>query len=37
LVDEKGATLAMDDRPRPKGSGDRGEPFSRRMIFGEGD
>ncbi|MGO9771061.1 MAG: hypothetical protein ACLPSW_16240 [Roseiarcus sp.] len=37
LVDEKGATLAMDDRPRPKGPGDRGEPFSRRMIFGQGD
>ncbi len=37
LVDEKGATLAMADRPQTKSRGDRGEPFARRMIFGEGD
>jgi hypothetical protein len=37
LVDESGATLLASDAPATKGTGKRGDPFARSMIFGKGD
>ncbi len=37
LIDESGATLLASETAETKGPGNRGEPFARRMFFGDSD